>query len=657
MFALPPLLFLVSLLAAALGWGAVCLRLLGRKPRRDPLYLLSAAAVGLGVVAYLTLALGLVGLLRPVLLGSVLVAGIGAGLRLLPGPLRRHATAADPDVASDHPAGKWAAAALWVYLAGLALLTLLSAFRPVDGLDWDSLSYHLAAPKIYLQEGRIPFIAYDSHTHFPFTLEMLYTLGLQFGGTSGAKLVHWACGWLTALVLVVWTGRLRIGGVPAPRWCGPLAAAAFVSMPVVLWEMGTAYIDLGTALFQMLALCALIDAVAADSGGVRVDPQGAALAGVLSGFALGTKYTALLQFGLLGLGLMWVLTRTAERGTAWRALFAFGLLGVLVASPWYVKNWLWTHNPVYPFFYRFFPQSFSWTSEAERAYAGEQYAFGLGKGPVEAIQLFWNLAFHGRAFYINQRTLMGDKLGSLGALWVGLLPLVLWTRGLDRKVHACLGYGLASVGLWFLLSQQVRYLSPVFASLAVVVAAAAAAVPEGLLRRAAGVFSGLVLLLNLQMHLPVAQASWALATGELDREQFLDQSLPGLYEACSFANANLLETSRIALYQEARGFYLDRRYFWANPLQHNMIPYDSLGNGQELIEVLRRFQITHVLINRQFLGPLRDTQWYRLLDDGMRRGLLQPVFESRAPNPEQRVVIYRIATASGQTDGPAVGAP
>ena len=34
-------------------------------------------------------------------------------------------------------------------------MTLLFALRPVDGLDWDWLSYHLAAPKIYLAEGRI----------------------------------------------------------------------------------------------------------------------------------------------------------------------------------------------------------------------------------------------------------------------------------------------------------------------------------------------------------------------------------------------------------------------------------------------------------------------------------------------------------------------
>ena len=34
-----------------------------------------------------------------------------------------------------------------------------------------------------------------------------------------------------------------------------------------------------------------------------------------------------------------------------------------------------------------------------------------------------------------------------------------------------------------------------------------------------------------------------------------------------------------ALYQETRGFYFDRRYFWANPGQHNHIPYDRLASA------------------------------------------------------------------------------
>ena len=424
----------VAALVACAGYGAAVLRLVDRGKAPSSLRVPAALALGMGTLAYLILGAGLLGFLtRPVLAGLVLVGWVLAGVAArAAGEIQLQL----PPLPPAHDRARWLALGIGGYLVVLAGLTLLSALRNPDGLDWDSLSYHLAAPKIYLQDGRISFIPYDSHTDFPFTLEMLYTLGLAFGGAGAAKLFHWAAGWLTVLSLGLWTSRLELSGSRLPAWAGPLAAAIFGSMPVVLWEMGTAYVDLGTALFQFLALAVLIDSIALREGRPEVRLGGAALAGILSGFALGTKYTALLQFGLLGLGLVWVVVRSrpAVRGAALQAIVLFGAIGIGVASPWYIKNWLWVHNPVYPFFYSLFPGSYSWTRQAEIAYASEQRSFGLGRGLSEAVNVFWNLGLHGRAYYINLRTLVGDKLGSLGPVWAGVLPLLLWTRGLNWRV-------------------------------------------------------------------------------------------------------------------------------------------------------------------------------------------------------------------------------
>lgn len=605
-----------------------------------------ALALGLGTLAYLILAAGLLRLMLPAVLGGLVVAGWGLlGVELA---LRKRAGS---EAVSEAPAtaeSKWErplTLLLVGYLVVLAVATLFGALGPVDGLDWDSLSYHLAAPRIFLREGRIPFIAYDSHTHFPFTMEMLYTLGLQFGGAGGAKLFHWAAGWLTALAVGAWTDRLEVAGRRVPGWAGPVAAAAFASMPIVLWEMGTAYVDLGTALFQFLALTLLVDAVQRDADGLRICARRAALAGILSGFALGTKMTALLQFGLLGLGLLFLLFRATwtARPAVFRALLAFGVLGVAAGSPWYLKSWLWVHNPVYPFFYSFFPQSYSWTKAAADAYATEQRSFGLGKGPLEFLKSLWNLAVHGRAFYINDRSLFGDRIGSLGPLWVGLLPLALWARGLGWRIGALLAYFGGSMALWFLLSQQSRYLTAVFAPLAVVVAVLPAVLPGKTLRIGSGAFIAGALALNLLMHGPVAQSAinTALASPE-EVDQYLATSLPGLYESTKFVN-QLPENSRIALYQETRGYYFDRPYFWANPLQHNLIPYDTLPDGTALVADLRRFGITHVLINHQFTTGVEASNWYRLLMDAIQTGSLVEVYRStRAEAGRRGVIIYEL---------------
>ncbi len=654
------ILTLVLSLAACAGYGSVWVHFLSPRKRRDPLRPGYALALGMGTLAYLILGVGLAGFLNPAVLGLL----VGVGILLLGRELwqcRRAATGSLPEPQEGVAGGATAprsrswrvssagssgsgrdpehlvALALWAVNGLLALATLISALHPLDGLDWDSLSYHLAAPKIYLREGRIGFIAYDSHTHFPFTMEMLYMLGLQFGGVGGAKLFHWAAGWLTALAVGIWSSRLTVQGRPAPGWTGPLAAALFAAMPIVLWEMGTAYVDLGTALFQLLALAALVNAVTREEG---ITLRDAVLVGVLSGFALGTKMTALLQFGLLGLGLLvWALRQPggnrANRRAAIQAVFLFGLVGLAVGSPWYIKSWLWTHNPVYPFFYSFFSNSYSWTREAEIAYATEQASFGRGRGPEALLLALWNLGMHARDFYINYRSLAGDQIGTLGPVWAGLVPLLFWTRGVDRRAWLCLLYFGGSLGFWFLLSHQSRYLVPIFAPLAVVVAVGVAALVSRPLRIAAGVFVALSLVMSVKLHAPLAQTSALVVSGAVSEDEYLRVSLPGLYEASLYVN-QLPSDSRVALYQETRGFYIDRNYFWANPLQHNLIPYDRLRSGAELVDWLQRFGNTHVLINYGFSKGTEASQWYRLLMDAIESRRLVESFRSRG------VVVYEI---------------
>lgn len=644
---------LLALLAASLGYGLTWLHVLRLAPARgirDGLAALNAAALGMGTLAYLVLAVGLSGFLRLPVLGGLILAGWGL---LAWGLVRRGSEPSEEppvEAAIESPLERWAALLLTAFVGLLALATLCSAFLPPAGLDWDSLSYHLAAPKIYLRAGRIGFIAYDHHTQFPFTLEMLYTVGLAFQGAAAAKLVHWACAWMTAAAVGLWTARLQVRGRPVPLWTGPLAAALFGSMPVALWEAGTGYIDLGTAFFQFLALAALVDAVRTSDGQLSgVDPRRVALSAILTGFALGTKYTALIQAGLLGLGLLALLARVDRkaRGPVLQGVLRFGLLAALFASPWYVKNWLWVRNPVYPFFYSLFPHSFAWTAAEAGPYAGEQAAFGLPRTPANLALVFWNLALHGREFFVNGKPPAGDVVGSIGPAWAGLLPLMLWVRGLGWRVWALCGYGLGSMLIWFFLSQQVRYLIPVFAPLAVVAAVTVAA-SGGALRVAGAVFSALVLAGNLWLHVPVARGGVGLVTGQFSEEDYLTAALGELYVASRWANENLPPESRIALYSEVRGYYLDRDYFWANPGHHALIPYGRLRSGRELAEQLRRFRITHVLINYSFSRDQGETEWYRLLMDGIRSGALERVYETpRAEVGRRGIVIYRLDLGAG----------
>jgi hypothetical protein len=162
------------------------------------------------------------------------------------------------------------------------------------------------------------------------------------------------------------------------------------------------------------------------------------------------------------------------------------------------------------------------------------------------------------------------------------------------------------------------------------------------MRAAGGTFLGLALVFNLGMHAPLAVGSMNVVSGQVPEEEYLQASLPGLYEAVRYVNG-LPGDSRVALYQEARGFYFDRDYFWANPLQHNLIPYDHLRTGAELAAELKRFRITHVLINYDFSRGVEGFAWYRLLMDGVREGNMRESFRSsRAEFGRRGVMVYEL---------------
>jgi hypothetical protein len=117
--------------------------------------------------------------------------------------------------------------------------------------------------------------------------------------------------------------------------------------------------------------------------------------------------------------------------------------------------------------------------------------------------------------------------------------------------------------------------------------------------------------------------------GQESAEGYLARTLPDVYPAMRFVNT-LPENSRVALLQEARGYYADRDYFWANPLQHTLIPYETLPDGRAWTTFMReRLGITHVLINENLARGSEGTTWYRLFRDAVDRGALHPLYQVR----------------------------
>lgn len=616
----------ISLAAAALGWSLT--RWLGlRHLRRSQRFLL---AVGLGcvVLAYAILVVGLAGWLRPGTIGAIVVAALIAGassmgevLGLFRDAAHRlhHALAQSPS--------RW----FYRFLAVWLVLTLFGALSPSDGRDWDGLSEHLAQAKTYLRRGRIEPLWYDHHSHFPNTVVMLYCAGLAFGGQGAAKLFHWGFA-LLALIAAWDLARLRMN----PK-SGAAAAWVLASTPAIGWLATVGYVDLASVFFCLVAAEALF---AWREGG---DARDLLRAGLLSGAAMTAKMQGVFSFAVFGLALLFWTWRLKRRLAT---VIVFGTVAVLVACPWYVKSYVVTGNPFYPFAYNIFGGK-HWSAEQARAYAYHHASFGYGRlppenewqklpllakrfsGPRSPLAMLiapFTLTLLPEYYDPRQPRLTAMALFSIGPMWLGLAPLALLLPRPRPKALARLA-GLFGVFwlVWLQTTQLGRYLLPWLALLAPVAGHVLHTRLDagGVSRRAFGLIGfawSLVALGFLWMQ--VAPAA-PVAVGLRPADGYLARALD-VYQPLDYVNRFTPLGAKVGTYGEPRLFYLDRDYLWADPGHSQLIDYAACQTAKGLVAEYRRLGLAYLLINQRFFGRLEDApdKLHTLLLQAVEKGLL-----------------------------------
>ncbi len=587
-FLLDLLLFLITAWAAAAA-GRTLLAWLGfhaETPRLERT--LIGFALGLGLLAAFLLALGLCGgLYRPLgLVPPALLLAIGG---------RQHL-----EMAADGrewlktirlTGGGWA---LTILFFAFGLVSLIGCFAPPTELEWDSIAYHLADPKMYLQAHRILYIPWEDHSNFGFTAEMWYLYGLLVAGFPLAKLFHFACG-VGTCVAVYALGARQLS--PA---AGKFSALLLASTPIVFWEAGTAYVDLATAFFTTLTLLAL------GQGMTLRDPRWLRLSAVLMGLTLSTKATALGTLGLLALGLLvWRLHGLQEAPVAAvKSVVLWGLLALVVGSPWLVKSAILTGNPVYPFFYGVFGGR-GWSQFAADYYTQWNAGFGMGHSLSDIALLPWNfimflLPGHLTAYPkpFNDRQLV---VGAYTPVLLGALFFPVFVRGATAAVKVLALFALGSLLLWAGTMQYVRYLLPTLPVLCllagyVLVQACQLRLPSGYALAALGVCS---LAFSLFVGASLLAAEAPVVFGQVTRDDYITQGFEP-YPAMQFINTELPANSKIVMYGTPLGFYCGKPYLWGEPTHGTTIPYDTFRSADDLRACLHKLGVTHILVTPQY---------------------------------------------------------
>jgi hypothetical protein len=227
------------------------------------------------------------------------------------------------------------------YLLSFALLLLIMVFRaltPPHAVD--EAIYHLASVERFI-EARSLTPLYDiaqGNTHM--LVHMLYAPCLMIGADSAAKLLSVGFSLVTALGLFAYARRFF------DERTGYLAALAFFGGGMVVEVAVTARIDVTLAGALFLATYAMTIYLEGRS------LKWLWLSAFLSGVAVATKLTALIWVGAIGLTF---LVETLRRGSMKDRLRQIGLgigyfvIVVLVISPWLLKNYVYFHQPFYPF--------------------------------------------------------------------------------------------------------------------------------------------------------------------------------------------------------------------------------------------------------------------------------------------------------------------
>ena len=572
-------------IAAAYGLGAAVVRVVApdAEPADRSLY---AAPIGLGLLSYAMLALGLCGLLVPLAGLAVIGGALVIGSREL-GGAGRAAAAALRRPAPERAGPLLFAAAVW------AIVVLIEAVAPE--VQFDALSYHLGLPRVWIDAGRLLDVPEQTQSYFYLGAEMNFALAMMLGGQVAAKLVSFGYLALASAAIHSFTRRTFSARAAA------IATALFVTTPAIAWQGSTTYIDVATTLYVFCGTVAAYRFVRS------ADRRSGVIAGGLLGLAVATKLTAVLAVGAVALvAAATLVARRSPHRRAAPAILTFGASLVIALAPWPILRFIQTGNPVFPLLNGVFHSSLWPDIDPGTAFALDR--FGIGTDPLALARLPFALS------YLAQRFDDGAEGAGFGVV-VLLAPIaVVVGRRSPAVVFLALGSLLAFV-VWAVAGQYGRYLLPVFAALSVLAghglvelerAATAMTARVARLMPVVLMLASFPLVLFLYPFVP-GRIPFAVAFGLESREAYLDRTLP-TYAALREVARSTGSASNVLIVSYRAGAADDEDRLYA-PGRVETLTSVRVGSLYRLTDPelaaawLRERRFTHILIDRHGLRP------------------------------------------------------
>ncbi len=571
----------------------------------------------LGCAAWTTalIALGCLGLLHPGLIralvwGMALFAGIDLARRFRSAELRP---------------SRLFAAARWSGLGviGFIALTVVALRLPFyylltlsPRISWDADNYHLTIPRLFLEHGGFRHIPFSLYGTWPLNTEMLYALAMSFQDYVLAKSVHFGFG--VILLLAIFETARRLGSPVA----GLVALFLFMAERLVRFELPIAYVDLATGLFFFVGYLVWQGANFGERLTRGVELRLLFITGICAGFFAGSKLTgAILIVIFVAMQLSVDVFRRRDLGTLVSNIVVLCLPALVLAAPWYVKSWLLVGDPLHPGLYSIFQGGGAeWSSELAAGAFEYHASRGMGREPIDFLLL--------PARLIGMLDL--GATGGFGALeargggfktwWAVIAPFLVWGAIRLPSVRHLLAPALIYFVYWSQSSQIARLLLPV---LPFMCCAAGISISEAVgrvasrlegtnqARRSARVLRMLPALFVLLAALGSWQNHPLLSRAQLERwakqysapqSEIFDRSIESHFK---FINEELPEDARLMMVNYSRGYFCQREYIADSLFASSQMAYllKDATNTVELQQIFEAHGITHLLYSNVKEAP------------------------------------------------------
>jgi hypothetical protein len=487
----------------------------------------------------------------------------------------------------------------------------------VPPVSRDALTHHLALPKLYLNHGGMYEIPSLKFSYYPMNIDFLYIIPLYFGNDIVPKYIHFAFALLTAWLIFSYL-KIRINRIYALS-----GALFFLSLPVIVKLSITVYVDLGLIFFSTWSLIYLLKWLEND-----FKFHFLVISAVSCGLALGTKYNGLITVILLALFVPYLFAKyhrglssredsevpgakTDKKFPTFRVLLygaVFVLTALIVFSPWMIRNYIWTDNPVYPLYNGWFNPVPPDAVES----GGNLGHFAIRKLLFKE-SLWQTLLIPVRIFFEGQDNLPQYFDGKLNP-FLFFLPFFAFlgfkksTSMIKAEKKTLLAFAvLYLLFAFFKTDMRIRYIAPIIPPLVILAmyglhqintfVAGYFSVPVCRFMRI-GLVAAAVFMFGMNGAYVWGQFNsvdpMSYLSGRLDRDAYIQRYRPE-YTAVKYANKNLSKRTKIlCVFLGNRRYYSDREMIFGDGFFRTAVM--RAETPQNILADLKERKITHMLI-------------------------------------------------------------